>query len=102
MRRLRLGGAKPNPNPNPNPNQNPNPNPNPNPNQVAWLRAYLPPKPQGRKGKGQAEGESLLAYKIELHWPLDERWYRATIIKCVPRTGKHLLVYEEDGVQEWR
>ena len=41
---------------------------------MAWLRAYLPPKPQGRKGKGQAEGESLLAYKIELHWPLDERW----------------------------
>ena len=34
--------------------------------EVAWLRAYLPPKPQGRKGKGQAEGESLLAYKIEL------------------------------------
>ena len=69
--------------------------------EVAWLRAFLPPKPQGKKGKGQGEGESLLAYKIELHWPLDERWYRATIIKCVPRTGKHLVVYEEDGVQEY-
>ena len=38
---------------------------------------------------------------FELHWPLDERWYRATIVKCVTRTGKHLVVYEEDGVQEY-
>ena len=59
-------------NPNPSPSE-PNPNPAHPTYQVAWLRVPAA-QAAGRKGKGQAEGESLLAYKIELHWPLDERW----------------------------
>ncbi|KOO27264.1 histone-lysine n-methyltransferase setd1 [Chrysochromulina tobinii] len=49
-----------------------------------------------------AAAPEMVGQLIEIYWPLDEQWYAASVTKWVERSGKHRVLYIEDGVSEFR
>ena len=48
----------------------------------------------------EAVGKEAVGRRIEVFWPLDRAWYAAEVVAYRASTGKHKLVYLEDGVTE--
>ena len=42
----------------------------------------------------------MTSKKVRVFWPVDSRWYVATVVEHDPDTGEHLLSYP-DGDTEW-
>ena len=45
-------------------------------------------------------GNALVGRVIDVYWPLDVAWYRAHVVRYVPTSDQHELVYLEDNVTE--
>ena len=45
-------------------------------------------------------GKALCGYLIEVHWPLDAAWYRCRVVRYLPRTRQHEVVYVDDDLRE--
>jgi hypothetical protein len=48
-----------------------------------------------------AAAPEMVGQLIEIYWPLDEQWYAASVTRWVERSGKHRVLYIEDGVSEF-
>ena len=48
----------------------------------------------------QMGGASLVGLHIEVHWPLDDEWYVAQVLRFDAETVRHTVVYITDGLEE--
>lgn len=48
-----------------------------------------------------AAAPEMVGQLIEIYWPLDEQWYAASVTKWVERSGRHRVLYIEDGSSEF-
>ena len=48
----------------------------------------------------RAEGADLVGKVVQVFWQLDDAWYAAEVLKYHEKSGKHRLVYIEDGLSE--